>query len=113
MDSIGEQENFGVGDVGKIGDEPFYRFPPKLREPWSASDSQEFGRDLSYMDWDDDKPSGGGGGDPGICVPDQDWICLSADILDGYEPDDYQAWHLLASRGPDFSGGGHHALWFG
>ena len=99
MDSIGEQENFGVGDVGRIGDDPFYRFPSKLREPWSSSDSQEFGRDLSHMDWDDDKPSGGGGASlSGIEIiwADQTTTFVKAtDILAGYDPDVDLYWSLV------------------
>ena len=60
MDSIGEQNNFGVGDVGRIGEDDFYRFPSKLREPWGSVDT-ETAAPLSYMEYDADKPSGGGG----------------------------------------------------
>ena len=62
MDSIGEQNNFGVGDVGRIGEDDFYRFPSKLREPWGSVDT-ETAAPLSYMEYDADKPSGGGGGE--------------------------------------------------
>jgi len=39
-------------------------------------------------------PEEGGGGDPGIFVPDQDWILLNADILDGYDPDNDSDWSI-------------------
>lgn len=62
MDSVGEQNNFGVGDVGKIGDDPFYRFPSKLREPWRSIE-EETNSPQSYMEYDDD-PEASGGAEP-------------------------------------------------
>lgn len=59
MDSIGEQNDFGVGDVGKIGDDPFYRFPSKLKEPWRSID-EEIAAPQSYMEYDDDPEASDG-----------------------------------------------------
>jgi len=42
--------------TGKIGDDPFYRFPSKLRESWSSTDSEAYAP-MSYMEFDTDKPS--------------------------------------------------------
>jgi hypothetical protein len=45
--------------TGEIGDDPFYRFPSKLREPWSSTDSEAYAP-MSDMEFAADKPTGGG-----------------------------------------------------
>ena len=44
--------------TGEIGGDPFYRFPSKLREPWSSTDSEAYAP-MSDMGFDSDKPTGG------------------------------------------------------
>lgn len=45
--------------TGEIGADPFYRFPSKLKEPWSSTDSDAYAP-MSYMEFDSDKATGGG-----------------------------------------------------
>ena len=82
-------------------DDSFYKFPSKLREPWSSSQSEAYAP-MSYMEFDADKATGGAAGLAGIEIiwADQTITYVRAtDLLDGYDPDTNAYWSLVLTIG--------------
>ena len=83
--------------TGEIGADPFYRFPSKLKEPWSSTDSDSYAP-MSYMEFDSDKATGGGGGLSGIEIiwADQtETFIRASDMLENYDADTNSYWSAV------------------
>ena len=83
--------------TGEIGADPFYRFPSKLKEPWSSTDSDAYAP-MSYMEFDSDKATGGGGGLSGIEIiwADQtETFIRASDMLENYDEDTNSYWSAV------------------
>ena len=78
-------------------DDSFYKFPSKLREPWSSSQSEAYAP-MSYMEFDSDKATGGGGGLSGIEIiwADQtETFIRASDMLENYDEDTNSYWSAV------------------
>lgn len=82
--------------TGEIGADPFYRFPSKLKEPWSSTDSDAYAP-MSYMEFDSDKATGGGGlsGIEIIWADQTETFIRASDMLENYDEDTNSYWSAV------------------